>query len=237
MHIIETETAPKILIDQLQDPSYLPTLEDLEWVFESQGWSRIHFDTNHMGHEILSQEYVAALSNYLAKRTIDLNRSKENPLIILETGAGNGRLSHFLRQMLSKKTPGRFSLIAVDNGSWNIPPRFPIQRLNNEEAIERYKPAIIITSWMPNGDDWTALYRTSPTVEEYLLIGETEGGHCGADATWGVRFGLRECEYTDLLREAGFTRITLNMSQYQVNAVHGIQQLHPSTTVSFRRIK
>jgi hypothetical protein len=94
-------------------------------------------------------------------------------------------------------------LVATDNGSWNIFPRAPVERLSVEQALDKYatmsgadddkgdgcspsrRPVIVLCSWMPMDVDWTGWFRHYG-VDEYVLIGECDDGQCGHNwETWG----------------------------------------------------
>lgn len=56
----------------------------------------------------------------------------------------------------------------------NHPPSHLTHRLEYDQALARYPTAaIVLCSWMPMGEDWTARIRAQATVQEYLLIGES----------------------------------------------------------------
>lgn len=109
------------------------------------------------------KEYVDGLAEYIK------NYNYNN---VLEVGAGNGELSRLLRER-------GINIVATDNGSW-YRSKMPndVKRLKYQTAIEKYKPDLIICSWMPFQQDWTPDFRNS-TAKEYLLIGEIGG--CCAD--------------------------------------------------------
>jgi hypothetical protein len=44
--------------------------------------------------------------------------------------------------------------------------------MGNEEAMESFQPHMVFASWMSMGNDWTAMMRNTPSVQEYILIGE-----------------------------------------------------------------
>jgi hypothetical protein len=88
------------------------------------------------------------------------------------------------------------TFIATDNQSWAIRPRALVQRMDYRTALEQYAvnknnndtptKVIVICSWMPMNEDWTAVFRKYSTVCEYILIGEADDGQCGDPwATWG----------------------------------------------------
>lgn len=142
-----------------------------------------------------TMEYINTLATYLLDRCCSSMPNKKET-IILEIGAGDGRLSHFVRnafipiakerQIETEYIP---KIIATDDGSWEINHVGPVEKLNAQQALAKYctsnKQVIIICSWMPNGFDWTYLFRNY-NVYEYILIGESDDGNCGhVWYTWG----------------------------------------------------
>lgn len=125
-------------------------------------------------YELFTDEYVTALANHL-----------RGSKVVLEVGAGSGRLSHLLRQKLSHRT----QIIATDSGGWRKmrglkPVTYPVEQLPFDKALEKHKPDVVLASWMPMGHDWTEQFRLQPSVSEYVLIGEP--GCCGKTwESWG----------------------------------------------------
>ncbi|KAL7578290.1 hypothetical protein ACA910_012703 [Epithemia clementina (nom. ined.)] len=95
-------------------------------------------------------------------------------------------------------------VLATDNGSWGVSKRAStgMEKLDYKQALKKYcqvddvsdqqpiqrrRQVIVLCSWMPMNEDWTAEFRKySPTVQEYILIGECDDGQCGDNwATWG----------------------------------------------------
>lgn len=143
---------------------------------------------------------------------------------VLEVGAGNGRLAHFLNQAPGGPVAGR--VVATDlfagegfigsfgglglgsdgqaAGAVGVGDGFDggliaaPERLSQAEAVSRYEPRVVVSSWMPE-EDWTAIWRAHPSVQAYVLLGEADGGQSGRPwPTWGLRpsevFGVREEE-------------------------------------------
>jgi len=175
--------------------------------------------------EVLNRTHINALAAYI----IDSGCST-----VLDIGAGDGRLAKYLSEAIHRvfrrckakgDHPHQIRIIPTDNGSWNITTVFPVEKLELVDALRKYNPDLVIWCWMPIGD-WTYLIRKHPSVREYVLIGETEGGECGNSDTWNP--ALYEVD--------GFTRHDLGaMSRYQL-ARNDTDPLHSrSKTVSFRR--
>lgn len=220
------ELSPREIFNKLLgDPSFLPTRDQLFAVFpdmrgKSFGqkmdiehrWTQlvqgsevpdlegIDRGEHQPQFEILTKEYIDGLARYLAERLRALGTKKDAPLNILEVGAGNGRLSHFLRQAIENQTPHLAAIIAADpqEGPYSrkTRPLFPVQKFDTDEALTRYQPAIVISSWMPNKIDLTPLFRQTPSVKEYILIGEPE--LCGTSDSWWPVDDFEEIEHPDL---------------------------------------
>lgn len=102
-------------------------------------------------------------------------------LKVLEVGAGEGRLSHFLQEVINQKASGVIEVKATDDYS-KIQPVYEVKQMDYREALN-HQPDIVICSWMPPARDWSQAFRGTSSVREYLLIGE-ENKDCGAPATW-----------------------------------------------------
>lgn len=175
--------------------------------------------------EVFNRTHVNALAAYI----VDTGYTS-----VLEVGAGDGRLAKYLSEAIHRvfrrrkekgAHPRQIRVMATDNGSWNIETVFPVERLDLVGALKKYDPELVIWCWMPIGD-WTYLIRRHPSVREYILIGEAEGGECGNADTWNPA----------LFEADGFTRHDLeDISRYQL-ARNDTDPAHSrSRTVSFRR--
>lgn len=110
---------------------------------------------------------------------------------VLEAGAGNGELAHYLRRALHERGVP-VSFIACDDGSWPLPrsasgkPFGRVERMGHRMALRTYRPHLVLVSWMPMGVDWTADFRACESVSEYVLLGECYDGAAGHNwLTWG----------------------------------------------------
>lgn len=127
-------------------------------------------------YQILNKEFNEALAAEVKKLGL-------HP--ILEVGAGNGDLAAVLR--------GRgVKLEAVDNytGLPGKEPRFNVLKPENmdyRDALVKYKPQLVICSWMPQGCDWTRDFRATSSVAAYILIGEEDRVVWGDNPGWRSR--------------------------------------------------
>lgn len=137
-------------------------------------------------YDFLTDEYVTSLSEFISNSKVVQGRKAR----IVEVGAGNGRLSYYLRLKLD---PNKFEVISTDSGAWNLKKGSKIsfdenvQSMDYVKALHEFNPDIIISSWMPLGYDWTNDFRQRANTRMYILIGETDYGCCGDPfRTWGV---------------------------------------------------
>lgn len=205
-------------------PSYEETVQAFRALSQKQR-DEIFIHKTRPVFEVFNRTHVNALATYI----VDTGYTN-----VLEVGAGDGRLARYLSEAIHRvfrrrkekgAHPRQIRVVATDNGSWNIEMVFPVERRDLVEALKKYEPELVIWSWMPIGD-WTYLIRRQPSVREYILIGETEGGECGNADTWNP--ALHEAD--------GFTRHDLeDISRYQI-ARNDTDPAHSrSRTVSFRR--
>jgi hypothetical protein len=155
-------------------------------------------------YEFWTEEYVTTLADYLAKRCQDF----DGETVVIDMGAGDGTLAHFLNKFLKERRSNTIhsnaktkqktrqnnkqyvtpTVVATDDGSWKIDPKADVEKISVSQALEKYSPfdengkrkhqLIVICSWMPMGIDWTQEFRDNG-VDEYILIGECDDGNCG----------------------------------------------------------
>lgn len=237
------ELTPQEIKEKLKDPTFLPTHADIERAFRredpySEDWHRYCFDKENPVFEFLNEEFIEAFSDYLSKRAQELGASEDSPVIILEVGAGSGRLTHFLQQKLEAKLPGKVKVVATDSGEWKLKTAFPVEQIGHKEALEKHQPQIVVFSWMPYGEDYTDAFRVAESVQEYILIGETAGGCCGDEwLTWGQSWSSDEEEEKVAPHVAeGFSQEHLDeVSQHQICRTDEPGNYYHSGTVSFKR--
>jgi hypothetical protein len=211
------------------DPNYLPTTREVEATFEGKQSKKYRLRSEAGQYEILTLEYVDGLASYMAQRAEELGR--EETLKVLEVGAGSGKLTRQLKKLLTEKN-AEIELVATDkdDGKWGIPLGENVENLDYREALSKYKPDVVLCSWMPMDQDWSSAFRDQPSVKEYILIGE-EATTGQEQATWGKQ-GAGDKKQTAFEKD-GFARSDLDgLSDLQT----WVPTLH-SKTVSFRRIE
>ena len=117
--------------------------------------------------------------------------------------------------------------------------------LRDSAACDGSPPDVVLICWHPIREDWTRTVRLTPSVFEYVLVGETDSGACGRPAeTWGLSGGAPD-ELSDELSDEwqppheadGFERVDLDaLSKHQVcRTDEPWLKARRSGTVSFRR--
>jgi hypothetical protein len=220
--------------DNLKTPSYLPSYKELKKYFsdvpehstECKNW-REFVDEDYKIYEIYTQEFIENFSNFLVKHVKEFKKEGQ-PVTILEVGAGNGRLTYFLNSNIKEISSDLVKCIAVDSGESKIKEAFlevPVEKLDYKEALKKYKPQIVISSWMPHDEDWTTDFIKEDSVEEYILIGEEDSGCCGKyPETW-------ENYVAD-----NFERKRLyDLTKVQFSRINIIEKKSTSTTNLFKR--
>ena len=204
-------------------------------------------------YEFWTREYIDALATYL----LDRANAIDGDTVVLDVGAGDGMLAHFLRNSmevrLSSKgkaaSPSRTpTIVATDDGSWRIRPRFDVEKLDVREAMAKHRDEcqqlIVLCSWMPMGVDWTALMRAGG-ADEIILIGECDDGNCGDNwATWGNP-KFREEDAEDELQDNNLHVPSYEIDGYKRNDLVDLSRLQfsrfdssvssNSKSVSFRK--
>lgn len=254
---VDQEPTSEEMFKKMCDPSFLPSRDDLLKKFKkfegsnlgekdrTKWWNFVDDDdeTNEIIYEIWTKEYIDAFGNYLAQRVDSLGGNKNNPTMILEVGAGNGRLTHFLQEKLNELIPGKVKIVATDSGDWKIKPTFSVENISHQEALKKYQPQIVLFSWMPPDYDCTKEFRATDSVEEYVLIGEAEIGGCsGRDwETWGEESYNENHEgETPPYQTDGFTKEFKNdLTALQLSrlSIMNDPDKDRTSTVSFKREK
>ena len=173
------------------NPNYLPSIKDLNLLRQKGLWNDfIHNNPLGMPFQILTQEFINSFSSFVLQIIQNINNENIN---IMELGASNGRLTHFLKQfILQQPTSKSISFKAIDDFSWDkrffatgdpiyIKKIFEVTNMSVATAMKE-NPNIVITSWMPHNEDWTEHMRKNPSVEIFILIGNEND--CGNQYSW-----------------------------------------------------
>lgn len=94
---------------------------------------------------------------------------------ILEIGAGSGELAAELRE---RAVP----VIATDSA----PTGASVNKLNARDALQRYRPQTVLSSFLPVDTAIEADVLRFPSVRQYLYIGPVIMGRVGPHALWNV---------------------------------------------------
>jgi len=197
----QPELTREQFMEKLKDPYWLPKFDEIVGVIDSftdkegvkvldetdqRKWQDFLFDEQSPIFEIWTREYIENFSNYLSERSKALGGTKENPTVILEVGAGDGKLSYFLNKRFQevKEDTIKYCTTGIDIiGRFEIKSPFNnVENISEKDALKKYKPSIVISSWMNYGEDWTEDFRNTKSVHEYILIGPR--GPCGTEETW-----------------------------------------------------
>lgn len=125
-------------------------------------------------YQILNCEFNDALAE-------EIKRINLWPL--LEVGAGSGELATALRNR-------GIRLNAVDNYAASLPKgtgaTLP-EKMDYREALDYYKPKLVLCSWMPDGEDWTKDFVNCASVQAFILIDDAEKMPRTEPAGWRSR--------------------------------------------------
>jgi hypothetical protein len=157
-------------------------------------------------HQIFNAEFINELTGEIKK----LPESR-----IIEICAGRGDLSYRLKKH-------GINIIATDDYSWNLSTSALVEKLSHLEALEKYKPEIVLASWIPykSGIGFDVL--DFPSVKYFIDLGEDVGG-----ATWMTR---------EIYERKDFERVYLeNVQKYGICKTDYTCGMNHSCASLFRR--
>jgi len=167
--------------------------------YMKKAWDNL-FITELKVWEIITKEFIGSWANYLLPRIIKLNSDGIKPVKFLEVGAGDGKLSKFLEIALKVKGAD-VEFLAVDDASWQKEGRAQfgnnVEKIDYQQALNSYSPDIVISSWMPFTQDFTANFRKTKSVKGYILLGALN--ETGTVDAWGVDIKSAVEKYGDIL--------------------------------------
>jgi len=143
-------------------------------------------------YEVFTSDLVRGVVRHVKERCEE--ESTKEKVVLLELGARDGT---FARAFVREWAGVRLEYFACDT----VPMHESVTKRDAIEAIrdvgktlENTKTlCIALVSWMPFQIDWTQEIRKHSAFDEYILIGEGEGGMCGSEQT----FGRRADDYDD----------------------------------------
>jgi len=186
-------------------------------------------------YEILTKEFINEFGKYLAARIKSIEKEKGQLVRIVEVGAGDGMLAHFLREKLADLSQENFELIATDKSPQGYNKEYIVEEMDYQTALDKLKPDIVISSWMSLGCNWTPAFRQADSVQEYILIGDYS-------ATGGLASYHESSEGKEAVAEDGFVMKPIEKAQKYL-IPHGLDSFHPeihsnpSGIESFKRVK
>ena len=135
---------------------------------------------------------------------------------------------------------GDVYFVCTDSGARSLDEecgkRFPVEKISYADALDKYKPNVVLVSWMELGQDWTEAFRACPSVDEYILIGEADSGVCGRlRETWGAP-AHRAPQRPPAYMRQGFARTELELPQVG-RTDDPWSRRSRSSTVVFRRVR
>ena len=213
--------------------------------------------------QLWTNSYIAQLGNYLIKRCkgpttiLDVGAGDGLLTALLEDYVQNHANKQIRRPRprLGKLRKGGTSVgrrpretppslpvfVATDNESWSIRKKSTVYKMDYRQALEKYcaggGDVIVLCSWMPMLDDWTAAFRQHAAVKEYILIGEADDGNSGDHwQTWGNLHFREDGEgVVPPFKADGFSRHDLEyLAPYQFSR-YDSSVSKDGATVSFRR--
>ena len=141
-------------------------------------------------YEVFTRDLVRGVVQHVKERCMEKEIGKTRVVVVLELGARDGTFARaFVREWTDERT--RLEYFACDSA----PKDASVTKRDASEAIREIGKmyegrdsdtlCIALVSWMPFQIDWTREIRKHAAFDEYILIGEGEGGICGSKQTFG----------------------------------------------------
>lgn len=161
-------------------------IKNMERLNISQPLDLLDWAGKHMVYQLPNKEFVCELANKIK----DIK-----PDTILEVGAGRGIISGHVNKILNE------NIILTDSYDWwdceNVETKIlcpNVLKRTYINAIEEFKPDLIIASWVPYDECWTKDFRKYPFVKGYIIIGEPKGGATGSYDDWNTDWKFQHLE-------------------------------------------
>jgi len=144
-------------------PDFESRLDEITRAERGDGWLSVCEDDGRF--LILTRELVTALSRFF--RRLDAGP-------IVEVCAGRGELAAAIRS-------AGVEVVATDA---DPPPGSPVTRAVAEEALHRFRPAVVLGSFVPIDAGVDERVMGFPSVRHYVVLGARIGGLFGSAALW-----------------------------------------------------
>ena len=157
---------------EVLDFDSLPSHEEVVYYLNNGPQEELQSFSFNPVYQILNKEFISELSKYL--KYIESNCHTDKPII--EVCAGNGKLSHHLRNQ-------GINILATDDYSWDNISRKEnkVEKLKCSKALEKYNPEIVIASWLPPRSTLNMNIVNHPSVKYFISIGDQDWGEaCGS---------------------------------------------------------
>ena len=153
-------------------------LPSYRWVVENI------FNTGDVGAGIFSACKELCIFQFFSREFIDfLTETIKNIQAnkIVEIGAGDGLLSHFLREKGIDIHP------TDDHSRDDIEHPERVEKLSHKEALKKYNPDLVIINWEEYTFDYAVDVLKYPSVKYVIWIGEYNGGCTGSEKLWNYK--------------------------------------------------
>jgi len=149
----------KLILKHLIKLPYLRVVPISMWKFNF--WWRFIYNKNLVINSLKSKGVYSLYSQDFIEGVARLLQNRDTH----EIAAGDGTLTKFLR-----KTGCDIS--ASDNNSWTHVVNFgsEVRNLDAKEALQIYKPKVVICAWPPPENDFEHRIFKTPEVDTYILI-------------------------------------------------------------------
>ncbi len=144
-------------------PTFESQLQEIAAAEHTDGWLDACAQADRF--LLINRDFVASLAQWL--------RRPGEPLI-LEVCAGRGELAEAL-------AAGGVPLAATDA---DPPAGSAVERASAAEALQRYRPAVVLGCFVPLGAAVDEAVLACPFVRHYVVLGARVGGLLGSSALW-----------------------------------------------------
>lgn len=146
-------------------PTYESLLDEIGAAERGEGW---------LGVCEQAGRFLVPCGELIASLAQRLGPLDDSP--VLEVSAGRGELAESLRA-------AGVRMVATDV---ELPEGFtgPVERRSAEQALEQYRPALVLGSFVPVDSGIDRMVMSFPSVRHYVVLGARIGGLFGSASLW-----------------------------------------------------